>query len=123
MNLLRVNRNASQNNNYNRFCDLYFTAPSDVPQNITVIALAATTAQLTWEPPPPEHRNGNIEEYIINITGVDTNEEYELYFKQTFATVSDLHPFYQYKFSIAAATIAVGPFSSLLILQMPETCK
>ena len=88
-----------------------------------MVSLNATTAQLTWEPPPPEHRNGIIEEYIVKVTGVDTTEEYELHFNQTFAIVSDLHPFYRYKFSIAAVTIAVGPFSSSLILQMPETCK
>ena len=94
-----------------------------MPENITVNALNATIAQLAWEPPPPEHRNGIIEEYIIKVTGIDTKEEYELHSNQTFATISDLQPFHRYNFSIAAVTIAVGPFSSSLILQMPETCK
>ena len=84
------------------------------------MAINATTAQLTWEPPPLEHRNGIIQEYIIRVVGIDTNEEFEIYSNLFAAEISDLHPFYRYKFAISAQTIAAGPFSAFSTLQMPE---
>ena len=66
-----------------------------------------------------EHQNGVIEEYSIQVTGVDTTEKFELSTNDTNITVFSLHPFYTYKFAVAAHTIALGPFSSPVNLQMP----
>ena len=37
--------------------------------------------------------------------------------------IENLHPLYTYRFSIAAQTVAVGPFSDPIVLQMPEAGK
>ena len=56
------------------------------------------------------------------MSGIDIDEEFELHSNQTSVIVADLHPFSQYKFTIAAQTITqiTGPFSSSVVLQMPE---
>ena len=56
------------------------------------------------------------------MSGLDIDEEFELHSNRTSVIVADLHPFSQYKFTIAAQTITqiIGPFSSSLVLQMPE---
>ena len=94
--------------------------PSDVPQNVTVQALSSTSAQLMWEPPPPDHINGIIEYYIISVTGVDTDEQLQQNINESPTTISGLHPFYKYKFSLAAYTVGPGPFSTPITLQMAE---
>lgn len=98
----------------------FISVPTDVPQHINVSALNATAAQLTWEPPPPEHRNGIIEEYFITVTGLDTNEIFQVTTNETTITFAGLHPFYTYTFSIAARTTGLGLYSIPVPLQMPE---
>lgn len=81
-----------------------------------------TTAWLTWDPPPPEHRNGIISGYSVRVANINpsTAAFNELSTDQTAIAVGGLHPFYTYSFTIAARTIAIGPFSSSVQLQMPE---
>ena len=56
--------------------------------------------------------------------GVHTDEDYHLpLINGTSMVIRDLHPFYTYRFSIAAQTVAVGPFSNSTVLQMPEAGK
>ena len=95
--------------------------PSDVPQNVVAEPLNATHAQLVWDPPPPEHRNGIIELYIITITATDTDEQFQEMSMYNTTIIGSLHPFYTYKFSIAAQTIEIGPFTSPVIIQMPPS--
>ena len=40
--------------------------------------------------------------------------------RSTSLTLSDLHPYYQYTYIIAAYTIRVGPYSGAITLRMPE---
>ena len=98
----------------------FLAAPSDVPQNITIDAINASIAQLTWEPPTSDHRNGIIEAYIIKVLGLDDGVEFELTSNTHSTVVFGLHPFYRYQYSIAAQTIALGPFSNSITYQMPE---
>ena len=91
-----------------------------MPQNVTVQALSSTSAHLVWEPPPPDHINGIIEYYIISITGVDTDEQLQQNTSESSTNISSLHPFYAYKFSLAAYTVGPGPFSVPIALQMAE---
>ena len=98
--------------------------PSDVPRNIVVSALNAQSVQLTWAPPPPQHWNGIIIGYVIRVIGFHTEEDYRLPLTNgTSMVIENLHPFYTYRFSIAAQTVAVGPFSNPIALQMPEAGK
>lgn len=95
---------------------------SEVPQDITVSALSSSNAILQWKPPPAEHQNGIVVSYSVRVSSMDTaDEEIEFSVNDTSAVVSALHPFYSYRFAVAAVTVAVGPFSNPVTLQMPES--
>ena len=100
---------------------LLYIAPSDAPSNVSVVALSASLAHLTWQPLPLSHINGIITDYIIRIAGVDTIEQLvqEFHTQKTNLTI-ELDPFYTYNFAIAAHTIALGSFSAPIDLKMPE---
>lgn len=88
---------------------------------------------MEWYPPRFEDSNGIIREYIINITEINTGNSWQLTVgNETFIAgsnntittfIDSLHPFYSYSFSIAAQTIALGPFSAFVIVEMPEDGK
>ena len=102
---------------------MFLVVPSDVPQNVVVESLNATHALLAWEPPPPEHQNGIIELYNITVMAADTGERLQHVSVYNSTIIGPLHPFYTYKFSIAAHTVDVGPFTTPVILKMPEAGK
>ena len=99
---------------------LFSTAPSFVPLNVVAEPLNATHALLLWEPPPPEHQNGVIEQYHITIEVNEIGEVFQHFSTYTTTIIAQLHPFYTYMFSVAAQTVAVGPYSSDISLKMPE---
>ena len=70
-----------------------------------------------------EERNGIIRRYIINVTELNSGTEYQLENSSTEITIPDLHPFYQYFYSVAAITVALGPFTPGFITEMPEDGK
>ena len=76
---------------------------------------------MSWLPPPIEHQNGVIISFIVRVSGVNTEEVIERTVTQLSNEVSGLHPFYLYRFSVAAETIAPGPFSNPITLQLPES--
>ena len=84
------------------------------------MSLNATHAMLSWEPPLPEHRNGPIRLYHIITTSVASGEELQDTSANNWTVIGPLHPFYTYKFSVAAETVEVGPFTTPVVLQMPE---
>lgn len=99
----------------------FFSAvPSFVPLNVDAESLNATHALLSWDPPPPEHQNGVIEQYHITIKVTETGELLQRFSTYNSTVIGQLHPFYTYMFSVAAQTVAVGPFSSQITLKMPE---
>ena len=97
-----------------------FLAPSEVPGNVRAMAINSTSAQLSWEHPPPETWNGIIIGYVIRVMGLHTNDSYELPLtSDTKAVLEDLHPDYAYRVSVAAETVDIGPLSSVNLL-LPE---
>lgn len=99
---------------------LFLIVPSDVPLNVIAVSLNATHAMLSWDPPLPEHQNGPIGRYHITTTSTASDEELQDTSAENWITIGSLHPFYTYKFSIAAETVEVGPFTTPVTLQMPE---
>ena len=91
-----------------------------MPLNVVALAVNATYVYLSWDPPLPDHRNGLIEVYHIAITETDTDEELQYISVYNNTLIEPLHPYYTYKFSVAAVTVDVGPFTSQVTLQMPE---
>ena len=98
-----------------------FPVPTRPPQDVTGEPIDPRTLRLSWNPPPLEHQNGDIREYKINITEVETETELQhLMSITTTLTVSNLHPSYHYQCSIAAVTIGTGPYSDIFTVQTRE---
>ena len=83
-------------------------------------AINSTTLLVSWMPPPFEHQNGIIREYRVNITEMETGMVYRLVTTARSLTVPSLHPFYTYNCTVAAVTIAEGPYSVEVNITMPE---
>ena len=43
----------------------FLLEPSAPPANITRVSVSLSTVTITWAPPPPESRNGNITQYTV----------------------------------------------------------
>ena len=100
-----------------------FSEPSEPPSNITVLPTNASTVIVSWSPPLEEDRNGIIQGYTVRVVGVHTDEDFTLSVSTTAAIVGGLHPFYSYKFRVAAVTILHGPFSNPKTAMMPPFGK
>lgn len=98
----------------------HFTAPSGPPETVGAVPLNSSTLQITWMPPDAEIRNGIVRQYIINVTELISGKTTMLQTNQTQAMFSGLHPHYYYSYAVAAETVAVGPWSELSLIQMPE---
>ena len=99
---------------------LVIAVPTDVPQDVVLTAIDSRTLHISWIPPPLEHQNGIIREYRVNITERETGMVFRLITAATSVTVPSLHPYYNYKCTIAAVTIGEGPYSVELTITMPE---
>ena len=103
---------------------LFFpTVPSGYPHSFSVISASSRSALFSWSPLHLSDRNGIITEYTINISVVETGEEFQLYLNSsiTYVTVTTLRPYTTYLCSIAASTsVGIGPFSTILTFLTPE---
>ena len=89
-----------------------------------VLAASPTAVQMEWHPPRDEDRNGLIRAYIVNITELNTGTMWQKTVENdTDSFIESLHPFYSYSLSIAAQTIALGPFTMPSVIEMPEDGK
>lgn len=89
------------------------TAPSRPPKNLRGYATSSTSAEVFWTPPDEEYRNGIINEYHVEITEVYSNTLHGTYIVfNTQIGVTALHPYYDYRFVVAAHTVGKGPSSS-----------
>ena len=106
-------------------CLPILTAPSVAPEDIQVTAEDSTTLHFSWQPPANGSTNGVIQRYIINITEVNTDISFQLETTPDtlFIVVSNLHPYYQYRCMVAAETVGLGPFSTPVIIELPEDGK
>ena len=99
-------------------CFLFFaSAPSAPPTDVTVI-IESDEITVQWEPPNFNDRNGIIRRYnvfiIENSTGASTNiSEFS---NDRAITFSNLKPFTSYHIKVAAYTVAIGPFSPILVV-------
>ena len=96
------------------------TAPSAPPEEVQVSAENSRTLRLRWQPPDNSSRNGVIQRYHINITETNTGSSLIFETPDQYVVVDNLHPFYQYRCIVAAETVGLGPFSTAVIIQLPE---
>lgn len=93
--------------------------PSASPQSLTVMAVDSRTIELNWLPPPEEHRNGLIVRYVVNVSS-ESGESFQLHSMLPRFSAQMLRPFTTYSCAVAAETIAVGPFTSIMQIKTPE---
>ena len=100
------------------------TAPSSPPGNFVAMPTDPRSVVLTWDPPPPEDRNGPIVGYVINVTVIATGEMFQLTSSTNTLSVASLKPFTRYVCIIAARTpVGLGPFSTTITVMTPEDGK
>ena len=99
------------------------TVPTHFPLNLVARVLNSTSYQLTWDPPPQDHHNGEIREYRVNITELETGRALFFSRQDTMLLVSGLHPHYSYNTVVAAVTVDVGPYSAAVGVRTHEDGK
>lgn len=102
---------------------MYFAAPSSAPGNLSVVAINSTLLVLSWSVITPPDRNGIIREYILQMRELETETTTHFVALRNEYAVHNLHPDYTYHCKVAAKTIAIGPFSSVLEEKLPEDGK
>ena len=91
---------------------LLVSAPSAPPQNISVAFISSFSIVLRWAPPEESSQNGIIRSYNVTLEGNSTRRN--LISTTEGITIDSLEPFTPYAVSVAAHTVAIGPFSSSL---------
>ena len=99
---------------------LVFSAPNSPPVITTHYAIDSRTVAFQWDPPPSQDHNGIIREYIVTISIVGSNETQTQTFTGTTAIIGSLIPSFTYQFTVAAYTIATGPYSTSINITLPE---
>ena len=99
------------------------TAPSGPPQRISAVALGPRRIQINWSLPLPEEHNGIVRSYTVNITVAETDRHIQLTTNNTTITAEGLHPYYNYHISVAAVTIAIGPYTVNQVVQTQQDGK
>ena len=90
---------------------------------ISAIALDPRMIQISWSLPLPEEQNGITRNYTVNITVGETRQHIQLKTTNTTITAEGLHPYYNYHISVAAVTIAIGPYTVVQVVQTPQDGK
>jgi receptor-type tyrosine-protein phosphatase Q len=99
---------------------LLFIVPSGSPVMINIEAINSSSLRLSWVEPPAEEQNGIITSHSINVTILETEERLSFTAPGIRFELHDLHPFYTYSVTIAAATVnGTGPYSAVFSIQLP----
>ena len=99
------------------FCS---SVPTGPPENFTVQVLSSRTVLVSWRPPSVGKQNGIIVTYTIVLFELLTNttRTYEQGGNISELTVDELHPYYEYKCSMVAATrVGNGPFTGSITIR------
>ena len=99
-------------------CTSSVLAPSAPPGSLNGFAVDHTSMFFEWQPPPLHQQNGNIVQYVINITERDTGIKFQRFTTQTSISITMLHPNYIYDCQVSAVTVAEGPFSAVFSIRI-----
>ena len=120
----------------NLHCVLLYTAPSEVPSNVSINVESSYSIALSWTPPPLEDQNGLLIQYHVIVmetqilyldngtinsqVGMNSTRTYNVSEGRT-QLIDMLHPSYNYTIRIAAATVVgIGPFSDSMTVMTLE---
>jgi len=98
----------------------FLTVPTGPPENFTVQVLSSGAVLVSWRPPTFGKRNGVIVTYTIVLVELLSNATlmYEQEGNVSELTVAELHPYYEYKCSMVAATqVGNGPFTGTVTIR------
>lgn len=93
------------------------TVPTSPPTNVSAVVLSSNAIKVFWDAMPVDIANGIVRNYIINVTVLESQEEWTVETLYTTITLSELHPYYTFTIRVAAHTTGPGPFSH------PQTLK
>ena len=110
------------NNNFNNYFCISL-APNSPPIVTTYFVIDSRSIAIQWTPPAFTDHNGIIRKYVVRLQVSGTTETITYNTTGTTAIIGSLIPSYSYKISMAAYTIAIGPFTSLMNLTLPEDGK
>lgn len=100
------------------------SAPSSAPSDLTALHTTSTSLTLSWNPPPPQHHNGVITEYLVTVLGLSTLTSTSLTTNDTELTVTGLVPYSGYEVTVAAFTSeGSGPHTDPFLLQTEQDGK
>ena len=90
---------------------IFNTAPNGPPQNF-IATVESNSITLSWEPPPPENRNGIINSYTLSCD-VEAGTNIELILNPVSQmSLYDLSPNTEYTCRVAASTaVGIGPYT------------
>lgn len=90
---------------------IFFLAPGDPPQNVTLVAISESEIYVSWE--PPSIPNGIITRYTIELTNIATGVQTPyIYVGRLYTTLNNSLPNTLYKVRVRAETSrGIGPFS------------
>lgn len=96
--------------------------PTASPQSLAGAVESSTLILLSWQPPTPYDRNGEIVYYLIHMRELETGRFWMLPVlnSKTSAFVGSLHPYYNYECKVAAYTIGLGPYTESIYLLTHE---
>ena len=97
--------------------------PTGSPTSIIANVVGSTYVVISWNPPDFDLQNGLIGYYTVSVTEQQTGSVFWFSETTTQITVDGLHPYYHYTLRVAAVTIAVGPFSDPVTIQLLESGK
>ena len=100
-----------------------YIAPSGFPANLLHRPLNSTAISLSWIELPYHQRNGIIHYYAVRVCQIEPEGQCEDHRAAGTTTLElSLHPHYRYNWTVAAYTVAKGPYSQSTF-QMPEDSK
>lgn len=102
---------------------IYYAVPSSLPRNVVAITLTSRSVRVSWEPPLVEQQNGVIQYYLVMVMVQQTRASFSLNSSSTSRIIPNLHPAYVYSIEVAAVTIGVGPYSSIISISTPDDGK
>ena len=93
--------------------------PSSPPRSLTGRAAGPRSLSLSWQAPATP--NGRVVQYLLNVTDIQTGNEWQVVTRRRRRTLDWLRPYNNYTLQVAAVTSAgAGPFSAPLQLTTLE---
>ena len=96
-------------------------APSSAPTDFQATVLDHTSILVSWNPPPFEDQNGIIRHYEVILVALATGVTHIRTSSTHSLTVSSLQPFTNYSCTVAAETVAIGPYTAEITVQTSQT--